>query len=531
MDVGIGVDLGCQTSRLFVFKNGHSSKARVVPTVTAYTDHILVGKDSIKELDTNHLNVLRHHLAYLHSDLPILLTHKRGERKVSLELLLSMLLVNLTNAVEKYRKLADPLPCVIAVPLALSAREVGRLALCAEAAGLKAEFIPSPIAITIHVVQEMLRKEDMAGKVLTLLVADLGCRFTSIAAVRVQGNQTGDQQQIEVLASRGLRLGSFDIDKCVLEKMGLETQDDHVARVLSGIEKSKVDLSSIRKSQIKLKNKTVDITSEEFFACGEPVVRWVLDYMKELVDQTDATLALLGGGGSRATNIRSAVEKWGLQTEIFDMDNATAMGAAAWAARELQNGFRTSVAIAPGGASSFYGVSNRNEKKPLKPEDPCDLPEGEYVVTQLQRSPGDSSLGDDWIQDIPPAPLDKPAVAPLPNGLLNTEIGPVPKGMVIGKLNVTSPGSIVKIGFDGIPMSVEGCSFRLSSNGHDVERLRRQVAEEMRLEEQVRSLAETRNNLEASILRFEENEVDVPDGFDVLLETSREILRKHPETL
>eukprot|EP01060_Flectonema_neradi_P006881 TRINITY_DN14742_c0_g1_i1.p1 TRINITY_DN14742_c0_g1~~TRINITY_DN14742_c0_g1_i1.p1 ORF type:complete len:2010 (+),score=319.09 TRINITY_DN14742_c0_g1_i1:625-6654(+) len=167
-----------------------------------------------------------------------------------------------------------------------------------------------------------------------ILVLDCGHRFTSAAMVRTSTGDIGELK-MEVLASRGIRLGGYDLDIALSSNISTARGNVSDSQIIGAAEKAKKELSSLKETSLQVKefkklinHKDLAIAGEVLHCCTKEIIR--------AVTSGTPTLAILVGGGSRSTIIQSYIkETFGLPVETLDCDYATVMGTAIAASGDI----------------------------------------------------------------------------------------------------------------------------------------------------------------------------------------------------
>eukprot|EP00659_Diplonema_papillatum_P017072 gene17072-26191_t len=323
----VGIDLGSQTSRVSCYVEGRVSEPSKIPSLVALTDQFLVGREAARELETRHCNMIRHLTAGLRTRRKFKLSHRKGDKEIGIELAFVMILEKLKKTAEAHGPIKS---CAIAIPAALSALEVERLRSAALAVGLKGvHFIPSPLAVAVHFAKSPLLKPSVKPQ--TLLVVDVGCRFTSASIVHVnRGN-------VELVATKALRMGGHDIDQAILRLVpDLPIDVCHPAMAQAAVEKAKKDLASLREAVVEIKQKKTTVTRAQLDRASAPLLHKLRIILSKLTAaHPDVCLALLVGGAGRMIRVRELVSSGGdrglcIPLEVMDYDFSCVQGCVRW---------------------------------------------------------------------------------------------------------------------------------------------------------------------------------------------------------
>ena len=327
--MGIGIDLGSQSVRGYSWKNGrHTSlSSGSFGNAVGLVDHLACGRDAVKETDNRHPNLVRHLTASLDLKRPLLLEHPRcGGREFEIDELLSYMLDAQRTSISKFLN-SDITKASISVPLSLSATELNRLLMCCAAAGYNnVTFTPPPIAVVAYwaYCTRIIGTESIKRDILFL---DCGHRFTSTAMVKTSSGSNGELR-IEVVASRGIRLGGYDLDTALSSNLSTAKGNVYDSQIISAAEKAKKELSSLKEAALQVKEYKKLITHKDLAIAGEMLHGCTKAAIRAVVSGKP-TLAIIVGGGSRSTIIQSYVkETFGLSVETLDCDYATVMGTA-----------------------------------------------------------------------------------------------------------------------------------------------------------------------------------------------------------
>eukprot|EP01061_Rhynchopus_euleeides_P031611 TRINITY_DN52365_c0_g1_i1.p1 TRINITY_DN52365_c0_g1~~TRINITY_DN52365_c0_g1_i1.p1 ORF type:complete len:385 (+),score=132.00 TRINITY_DN52365_c0_g1_i1:180-1334(+) len=334
--MSVGIDVGSTTFRLAQFLSNRAdlvSGAAPPAVVAVGSDRLLVGRDARRELDTKHDNVYRFPVSRIVLTEPSLLVHpKGGEREMWPEAAAAALFSQMEGVYR--RKGAPPLKHLcLSVPPSLTALERNQLSVAAVAAKLpKPDFISSNVAATLQWAHTS--RKPLAAFPMYLLVVDCGAKFTSVSTIRVDNR---DSLSVTVLSNRVFRYGGHAVD---LRMMHLAPNHPAVLprTVWAAVEKSKKELSSLKDSEIRVKEKTRLITRSQLTSAAAPLLQRISEAAHSAIDELPASVrvshALLVGGSSRMTGLQNFVaNELKLHIEVADYDSGAALGAALWAAQ------------------------------------------------------------------------------------------------------------------------------------------------------------------------------------------------------
>eukprot|EP00659_Diplonema_papillatum_P010424 gene10424-16066_t len=327
----IGLDFGSQTIRGYVWKNG---RAQTIPggtfaSVVALVDHLMHGRDAVKELDTRHCNAVRHLSAAMGTRRPITIEHPRsGPRDVDIDTLAAFLL-------DVMRKLAcaamgfEITKAIVSLPAGLNTVERQRLAAAAQAAGFtKFTMLPSPAMAAVYWAHctRVIGTEDLNRE---FLVVDVGCRFCTVAIVKMSPGQTAKDIKVDLCDTRALRSGSYSID-LAFSSLLQGSSEVPVTAMINAAENAKKELSALKETAMAVKDDRRIVTRDELHRSSEVFLENLKALVRAaMVGYPAVTLAILVGGGSRSLALQDYLKSaFKLTCDIVDCDFAAVMGAA-----------------------------------------------------------------------------------------------------------------------------------------------------------------------------------------------------------
>eukprot|EP01064_Diplonema_japonicum_P036385 TRINITY_DN8149_c0_g1_i1.p1 TRINITY_DN8149_c0_g1~~TRINITY_DN8149_c0_g1_i1.p1 ORF type:complete len:1431 (+),score=287.89 TRINITY_DN8149_c0_g1_i1:41-4333(+) len=329
--MSVGIDVGSKTFRLVGWQHGHPDvlPGGSIPAVCAVgAEKFLVGKEAAKELDTKHNNTIKMPIADMRREKLYKLRHpKSGNREATPENGITALLSLLEEKAAK--KYVNVTHATLAVPLSLTSVEKSQLKVAAAAAGfVSIDILPSNVAAALHWGVGFYKNKPCDTRV---LVVDSGARFTSVSAVHLE--MTASSITLTTEDAKSFRYGGADVDKRMLHLAPTgTTATQNVIGI--AIEKSKMELASLKDSQIRIKDQTRVIKRDHLSAAAAPLLRRVSGAAKALIRSSKATIssALLVGGSSRLLEVREVMAQLGLRVEVEDFDYSASMGSVMWAA-------------------------------------------------------------------------------------------------------------------------------------------------------------------------------------------------------
>ena len=329
--MSVGIDVGSTMFRMAHF----GSRPELVsggspPAVVAVgAERLLVGRDARRELDTKHDNVYRFPVSRIVLTEPTLLLHpKGGEREMWPEAAAAALFAQLEQVcrrkgVQLLRHLT------LSIPPCLTSLERKQLSVAAMAAGLpRPEYISCSVAATLQ--WSMGRKPNAPAA--TLLVIDSGSKFTSVSTIRVEGIKDG--VSASVVSCRVFRYGGHAVDVRMMH-LAPHQPTVHTRVIWGAVENSKKELSSLKDSEVRVKEKTTIINRGQLSSALAPLMgrvsRACRKITTELPKNMQLTNALIVGGSGRLTELQQFVKsEYGLQAEVADYDYSAALGSALW---------------------------------------------------------------------------------------------------------------------------------------------------------------------------------------------------------
>ena len=269
----------------------------------------------------------------------------------------------------------------------------------AQRAGLNVRFIINePTAAALYYAYK--EKGGMHG---VYAVYDLGGGTFDISIIRVKGHD------VEVLATKGCRLGGDDFDKVlhkiVCDKYQRETGDATDSRDydFDTVEDDKKSLSMRQNIRVKVNRELIKISQEEFnegisslVAQAEMVCESAME--KANITPSDIRGVLLAGGSTRIPTIRESIKRVFQQEPIAtaNVDEVVSMGAVLYAAYKgdqsqlspLQKKFIQQIDIAEK-TSMFFGtiaVTENEERENHMLANSILIKEGEAIPCSVTES-------------------------------------------------------------------------------------------------------------------------------------------------
>ena len=329
--MSLGIDAGSRTFRAACKKGGGVDllPGSTTPAIFAQgAEMVLAGKEATKELDTKHNNILKYPTAELRRAKKFKLKHPKATKDVSPEHALGALFSIMDGKAKKHYKdhTASIQNVYVSVPTALTSIERQQLLVATNGGGFpSAKLIDSSVAAAIR--WGTMKK---AGFSQTILVIDVGARFSSASVVKVLN--TDRMITVTVLSSRSWRYGGLDVDKRLQSLAPTTSAATPASVIATAVENAKKELSSLADALIKVKDGTRIINRTHLAAAAYPLLHRITLASRELIDACPPNLvtnALLIGGSSRLLALQMYVSKQlHLKIEHEDFDYLAVLGAA-----------------------------------------------------------------------------------------------------------------------------------------------------------------------------------------------------------
>ena len=305
--------------------------------IVAMGDHLLTGREAVKELESRHHNVARYLTRSLSARRPMMFHHSLSEsRQFSVDELAAVLLDVQRNASVAYLQ-GEVSRATISLPLSLTSLERERLTSAAQSAGFsRINIVPSPAMAAVYWAHctRVLGTYDARRE---FLVVDAGCSYTSVSVVRTYCGVSPHHLKVELVESRAIAEGGYAVDLAMSSNLSRASGKVPDILLVSAAEKAKKELSSLNETTFQVKEFNTTVNRHDLEEASVMVMTPLKGLLRAMVMKVPSvSTALLIGGASRMPHLHEFVKSIRLTPDVVDSDYAAVMGAAITAGADLK---------------------------------------------------------------------------------------------------------------------------------------------------------------------------------------------------